>query len=137
MKALPNLIRVQRWRLDQQRRRVVELQTMRDAFTSDLNRLDAELERERAAAGLSNNATAVFPMFLGEFRARRARIEASIANVDREIEAAQDEATAAFQELKRYELALDAHNDRLAVAAARRDRQVQDEVALGMHRRGG
>ena len=136
MKALPNLIRVQRWRLDEQRRRVVELQTMRDAFTSDLNRLDAELERERAAAGASNSATAVFPIFLGELRARRGRIEASIAGVDREIEIAQEETTAAFQELKRYELALEAHQDRLAVEAGRRERQVQDEIALGMHKRG-
>lgn len=135
MRALPNLIRLQRWRLDEKRRKLAELEHARGTLENDLKRLDQELIRERAAAGGSFETAGVFQAFLADMRARQQRITQSIAGLDREIELAHAETKEAFSELKSYELALEEHERRIAAERARRDQAALDEIAIDRHRR--
>jgi flagellar biosynthesis chaperone FliJ len=66
---------------------------------------------------------------------RRERIEAQIAGLQPLLEEAREAMSMAFQELKRYEIALDIRVRTAKADAERRDTIAMDEMSLNMHRR--
>jgi flagellar protein FliJ len=135
MKGLHGLIRLHQWRLDEQRRTMAGLESLADDFRRQIAMLEERVRREAAVAGTSPEAGHTYAAFLSAERARRGRLERSLADVQRQIVEAHEAIGRAFQELKRYELAQDAQDRRIAGAARRTEQLRGDEVGLNVFRR--
>ncbi len=115
MTALDSIVRVHRWVLDEKQRKLADLRTLLEKLQLDLESLDAELEAEREASGNSDEAGAAFPAYAAAALDRRRRLCETIANLERESDAAREEVTEAFSELKKYEIASDNRKSRESV----------------------
>lgn len=135
MRALPSLIRLHRWRLDERRRAVADLEAMRLTIQEDIGRLDVEIAEESGASRELTKGVALFPSYFANARARRKRMEASIEEMDASLDAAREEATKAYRELRKYEIALENHERRADLAGNRREQAEQDEIGLNIFRR--
>lgn len=135
MTALNSLVRVHRWILDEKRQKLADLERLLDSLRQDLGQLDAGLQRERQAAEGSFEATCAYPPFLAAVRERRKKLDRSIANLERERDASQEEISDAFRELKKYETARDSATQRAVTKRNRREQLAMDDMAIGMYRR--
>ncbi|MHA1535916.1 MAG: hypothetical protein ACTSUD_00035 [Alphaproteobacteria bacterium] len=135
MRALPNLIRLHRWQLDERRRAVADLESLRLAINEDIERLEAEIGRESGASRELTKGVALFPSYFVNARARRARMDASVDEIAASLDAARDEAAKAYQELRKYETVLENHERQEELAENRREQAEQDEIGLGIFRR--
>lgn len=133
--ALKNLIRVHRWTLDERRRTLVDLERMAEKLKGDLAELDAELERERQAAIKAPEMAFTYPAFASAARQRKDRIRRSIEDLGKEIDRAREQVEDAFQELKKYEMALEAAERRQLDKLKRREQAALDEMGLAQHLR--
>jgi flagellar export protein FliJ len=129
------LVRLHRWTLDEKRQKLAELERFRAKLLGNIQVLDADLLREQAAAELSQTASLSLPGFIQATADRRRKIEDSIAEVDRSIEAAREEISLAFQEFKKYETAHGNHQRREAQKQSRREQTASDELGIDLHRR--
>jgi len=136
MNRLDSVIRLHRWKLDEQRRKLTDLEVLRQKFIDQRSRLDDEVAAESALAAGSVDARATLAPYLEAARARGSRIESSILEVAREIELTQAAIEEAFREVKSYELARAEQERRAATVRARREQYALDEMALAMRRRG-
>ncbi|NIA69492.1 FliJ family protein [Pelagibius litoralis] len=135
MTALDQLVRVHRWNLDEKRQKLAELERLRERLVGNISVLDAELQREKEVAAVSDVTSIALPAFIRATLERRKKIEESVAEVDRSIAAARDEITDAFQEFKKYETAHGNHQRREAQKHSKREQAVADEIGLELHRR--
>lgn len=136
MRELDTLIRLHRWQLAEKRRELVELEVLAERFQEELRALDDEVARETAAAEAEPQLPMGFAAYLRASRKRRQRLEQSIAQVEEQIAAARDRITAAFQELKGYEVARDNRKKRADDRRRQRETVEMDEVAVtGFQRR--
>jgi flagellar export protein FliJ len=135
VKSLDTIIRLHKWKLDERRRALGELQALSDQLGAEIVRLDGELEREKAIATETPASSIDLAGYLKAMLTRRAHLKVSQTHVDKQIAAAQDEIANAFAELKRFELAK-ADRDR---RAAQKQRKIEmaafDEIALDGYRR--
>lgn len=135
MKRRDTLLRLKRFRVDELKRRMGTL----DAMIADVERkildLDESVARERQRAGESEIGRAAFPSFLQSMDGRRGNLKATLSELERERAAAQLELTAAFQDLKSLELAMEQQIKKAAEADARRAQVQLDELALVRHLR--
>jgi len=133
--SLNTLARMHRWELDQLRRHAGELQRQRLALIARDHALSAELERERqiAAEAMEFNN---FGVFAQGVKAQRARLAQAVADLDRQLDALQEQITAAYQEMKRYETLEERQRERVRQSAIQREQAQLDEIGLNVHRRG-
>ena len=135
MSALASMIRVHSWILDEKRQRLAEIQSFAERMHDDLRRLEAHMEAEQAAARESFDGTVAYATFYSAALERRRRLEATIANLDQQVEAARDEVQAAFEELKKYELARDRLDRQETQRRQRLEQLTLDEVGASLYRR--
>jgi flagellar export protein FliJ len=135
MKALPALVRLHRWQLDERRRDVAELERLVADLQAQRSGLDTEMAAEQTIARAAGPGAFAYPGFAQGVIARRARLDASIAELNDRIAAARELLDVQFRELKRYEIAEDSRQRRARYAADRRAQTMLDEVGLEMHRR--
>jgi flagellar protein FliJ len=133
--ALDSLIRVNRWRLDEQRRQLAELDRLAERLREEGVRLEQELTSEQQVAGASYEAGLGYPSFARELIERRRKLSASLAEVEGQILAAREALAETFGEMKRYEIAAANRSKRERLVAARKQGIAQDEVAMQMYRR--
>lgn len=134
MKGLEGLIRVHKWRLEEERKTLGNLLHMRETFVRATQEIRAEIAREKEAA---NDVTVSFT-FGPYVKAAMNRIEAlsrSINETDVAIGEAEDRVAAAYREERKYELAFEARRKRDAERLDRSERIAMDEIALNQHRR--
>ena len=136
MKTLDSLVRLHNWQVDEKRRALASLETLGRDLRVRVARLDEELAAERRVAAEALPGTVDFPAYAATVAARRAVLEKSIADVDRQIEDAREEVSRAFQDLKKYEHVRAGKRNHLRLKALRRAQNVLDEVAINMYRRG-
>lgn len=134
MRALPNLIRLHRWQLDERRRAVADLEALRLAIRDDIERLEAEIGEESGVSRELVEGVALFPSYFANARARRARMEASIDEIVASLDAAREEAAKAYRELRKYETVLENHERQEQLTENRREQAEQDEIGLGIFR---
>lgn len=135
MRNRESLIRLHKFHVDEKRRKLAELDLMLQEFRARERELEAQVIEEQKKAGISDVAHYAYPMFAKSVIRRRQNILASIEDIDRQIEAAKEELSAAFRELKKYET-LEENRKRRHRKEAMRVEQVElDEVALGVYRR--
>lgn len=135
MKGLAALIRLYRWRLDEKRRELADLQRLEDQFLDDARRLEAEVAAEQEFAKTSDTGSFSYGGFAIGVIERRKRIEASIAEVRQRIDDKRGEVAEAFQELKRYEITQAERLKRERAEADRRTQAALDEMSLIQHQR--
>jgi len=137
MSALDQLIRLHRWRLEDERRKMAELQRLADRLIDQIAGLDEDMTREAAttrAVG-SPELTKAFAAYADLTRLRREKLERSRQDVQIRIETAREVVLETFRELEKYE---QAHRNRQAKKQAgikRRDQLVADEIGIDRHRR--
>jgi flagellar export protein FliJ len=135
VRALPNLIRLNKWALDEARRKVGDLETLKASFRKEVAELDDELGREQHAARGSMDSLITLQGYYQHVRERRGRLERSIAEVDAALELAREETAEAYRELKKYETALENLQKRERADAEKKEQTELDDVGIDMHRR--
>ncbi len=135
MRTLDNLIRLGRWRLDEQRRVVTDLDRLKDGLLAELARLAIDMEREAMLSQGDSEFAVAYPAWLRLALGRRDRLNASLAEADAKLVVAQDDLRECFQELKRYETLAEGRTKRERAAVERRQNAELDEIGLARFRR--
>lgn len=130
MRGVDGLIRLWKWRLDERRRIVVDLEILRGNIERQMEKLDQELERERKIATRNYEAGTGFTNYRKANRERHANLIVSREEVIDRIAAAQEEVNAGFRELKKYELVKENWERRERQKQERREQAEMDEAGL-------
>jgi flagellar protein FliJ len=133
--ALDTLIRVHRHQLDERRQQVAELDRLGARLREELQRLEAETAAEQKVAGTSPEVGFSYGRYAAGAVDRRQKLLASIAGVEEQTVQAREVLAAAFQEVKRYELAAAHRLKQARQRVTRRQRIEQDEIAMQIYRR--
>jgi flagellar FliJ protein len=133
--ALDSLIRINRWKIDEQRRQLGELERLAERLRGESMRLEQELTSEQQVAAASLEAGYSYPGYARELIERRRKLADSLAEVEGQMTAAREALAGAFREMKRYEITAANRSKRERLAVDRRQRIVQDEVAMQIFRR--
>jgi flagellar FliJ protein len=134
-KGLRSLIRLAEAALNEKRRVLVELENQEAELRDRTQALEAEKDHEQRQARLLEAGAFAYAGYARGLIERRARLAAQIAGMQAPLEEARQAVAEAFQELKRYEIALDA---RLKADKAREESKAvvaMDEISLNVHRR--
>jgi flagellar export protein FliJ len=135
MNSLETLIKLHRWRLDEQRRRVVELENLVESLRAQMARLDQEQAAEQQIARGSLEASTTYSGYARVLIERRQKLLLSIQETEEETVKARAVLAEAFGEVKRYETAA---ANRLLAQHRKLERLMQndmDEIALDGFRR--
>jgi len=135
VKPFESQIRLHKFHVDEAQRRLAELTRLEDRLRQDLARLEAELVAEQQAASASLEANMTYAAYAEQVVLRRDRLNRSIADVTTEIGQAREALRDAFAELKKFELAAEAAEERTKKKREQREQAQLDEVALGIFRR--
>lgn len=135
MKGLATLIKLHKRKVDERRRKLAELERLRENLVANLVTLDSEMAAEREAASRVAELAHAFPAFAAAAIARRDTLKRSLVEADAALAVARDELAEAFQEVKRYELAEEMRERREREKAGRRLQATLDEIGLNQHRR--
>jgi flagellar FliJ protein len=135
MKRGDTLMRLKRFRVDDLKRRLATLDGMKADLERKLADLEESVARERQRANDSDIGRLAFPSFLRSIESRRENLRATLKEIERERATVQGDLTAAFQDLKSLELAIDQQQKRAAEIESRRAQSRLDEMALVRHLR--
>lgn len=134
-KGIEALIRIHQFELDEKRRGLKELETVRANIETAIRMLEQEMAKEKTVASGSVEANMAYGTYARAALARRARLEQNIRDIEPRIEAAREVVRQAFEDLKKYEITK-AGRDRAALAEANRKEQIlMDELGLSAHLR--
>lgn len=135
MNRTDTLLRLKRFRVDEMKRRIAAIESMRADLERKLSDLDDNVAREKQRAGDSDIGRLAFPSFLRSIDARRENLRNTLKEIEREQAAAQIDLGNAFEDLKGLELAVEQQAKRLAEIETRRNQARMDEMALVRHLR--
>ncbi|NUB17019.1 hypothetical protein GAY28_34270 [Azospirillum brasilense] len=136
MSSLKTIIRLQKWKLDEKRRALAELQNLADRLQAEIERLKEEIAAERDTARGNVEYAFTYSNYIQAAMERGKRLTQSMGQVEAQIAVATDEMAEAFQELKRYELAEVERLKREKEKLKRKEANMLDETALvGFRRR--
>ncbi|KAA0685431.1 flagellar export protein FliJ [Azospirillum brasilense] len=136
MSSLKTIIRLQKWKLDEKRRALAELQNLADRLQAEIDRLKEEIAAERDTARGNVEYAFTYSNYIQAAMERGKRLTQSMGQVEAQIAVATDEMAEAFQELKRYELAEEERLKREKEKLKRKEANMLDETALvGFRRR--
>jgi flagellar export protein FliJ len=135
--ALDTVIRVQKWQLDERRVQLAELERLEARLKGEAEKLVRELESEQRVAANDDEARSAYANYAVALLDRQAKLSASIAEVEEQIQRARDALAECFQEVKRYELAAANRRSRERAHINRKMQIAQDEMALQIFRRRG
>jgi flagellar FliJ protein len=137
MSALDQLIRLHRWRLEDERRKMADLQRLADKLVEQIAGLDENVMREAAATKASGTPELVkaFAAYADLSRLRRDKLERSRQDVETRIETARELVLETFRELEKYEQAQRNRQAKRQAELKRRERISEDEVGIDRHRR--
>lgn len=135
MSGLDSLIRLHRWKLEEKRRVLAELEALMDELLARASGLEVEILNEQKAAAGSEEAGFAYGAYAAEAIHRREILAQSAADLAEKIAVARDDVKEAFQEAKKYEIAQERKIERERIMTERRERIVEDDVALDTFRR--
>jgi uncharacterized phage infection (PIP) family protein YhgE len=135
MSGLDQMLRLQKWTLDEKRRQATDLEALIERLRGDIRRLDEEVANEVEAARNDLELSRVLPDYKKTMAQRRERIEKSVADLTAELDKLRDQIMESFAELKKTEQTIANRAQRQRVAQRRRDQNRADEVGLQLHRR--
>jgi chromosome segregation ATPase len=135
MSGLDQLLRLQKWTLDEKRRQALDLEGLIEKFETDIRLLDEEVIREIDASQESLDLQRALPAYRKVMQERRERLEQSIANLRVELLRIQEEIAEAFSELKKTEQTIQSRKQRQRQQERRREQIVSDDMGIDLHRR--
>lgn len=135
MSGLDSLIRLHRWKLEEKRRVLADLEALMDDLLTRASDLEVEILNEQKAAADSEEAGFAYAAYAAQAIHRREILAQSAAELEEKIGTARDDVKEAFQEAKKYEIAQERKLERERIVTARRERIAEDDVALDMFRR--
>ncbi len=135
MSGLDQLLRLQRWTLDEKRRQAGDLELLIERLSQDVAQLDRVVEREIAAARGDIELQRALPHYRQLMKDRRERLEKSMTDLRGELDRLREEIAEAFSDLKKTEQTVKNREQRQRLAERRRDQAISDEIGLQMHRR--
>ena len=135
MADLVPLIRLHKWRIDEKRRALSEIEAYRDGVLAERTRLQSALEHEIALAGEADQLPVGYLAYVKGANQRLAKLSESLAQIDRRVDAARQALAIEFQELKKYETADARRRERAAEALKKAETAAYDEIGLIRHER--
>jgi flagellar FliJ protein len=135
MKRRESLLRLKRFRVDELKRRLATLDEMKGDLEKKLADLDDSVTREKIRANDSDIGRLAFPSFLQSIDVRRKNIKNTMTDLENERAKQQDDLTAAFQDLKSFEVAEEERLRRAAEAESHAAQSRLDEMAIVRHLR--
>lgn len=135
MSGLSQLLRLQRWTLDEKRRQASDLEQLIERLTQDIAQLDAAVEREIEAARQDIELQRALPAYRKSMKARRERLDRSLIDLQGELDKLREAISEAFSDLKKTEQTVKNREQRQRLAERRRDQAISDEIGLQLHRR--
>lgn len=130
MSTLNKLLQVSKLELDRRRHEIGELHAMRDDLQARSDRIDGQINLEKAATISDPLAGSTIGAFVNASRRQQQTLAASMAEVDTQIDALRDVVAEAFRETKRYEKLIDRKREERRRHADRREQVVMDEIGL-------
>ncbi|GAB2175393.1 flagellar FliJ family protein [Dongia sp. agr-C8] len=135
MSGLDQMLRLQKWTLDEKRRQATDLEALIERLRGDIRRLEEEVANEVEAARNDIELSRMLPDYKRTMAERRERIEKSVADLSAELDKLRDQIMESFAELKKTEQTIANRAQRQRVAQRRREQNRADEVGLQLHRR--
>ncbi len=135
MKSRDTLIRLKRFHVDEKRRRVSQIEAMIAEFQRMAGDLDREILAEQTRAGIHDLTHFAYPTYAKAAAARRDNLLQSAADMNGQLQEAQDDLAEAFEELKKVELLDERDQAREKTAENTRDQAVMDDIGLQSHTR--
>lgn len=137
MKAYDTLLRLQRWRLDQERRQLAGLYRRQESLTAEAAELGARRRDEGLLADKTAEVAYAYPGFAGQVRQEQGRIGDELVKVNEWIGRKQADVGAAYLALKQIEIVRQRNREAAQRAAAAREQAALDELGLSIYRRKG
>lgn len=137
MSGLDQLIRLQRWTLDEKRRQATDLELLIERLIQDIIKLDEQVEREIEASRANLELQRALPGYRNVMKGRRERMDKSLVDLRGELEKLREQITESFSDLKKTEQTVKNREQRQRLAERRKDQAISDEVGLQQHRRKG
>ena len=137
MSGLAQLMRLQRWTLDEKRRQATDLELLIERLIQDIAQLDAAVEREIEASRANVELQRALPGYRQVMKDRRARLDRSLRDLRGELDKLREQITEAFSELKKTEQTVKNREQRQRLAERRKEQAISDEIGLQLHRRKG
>lgn len=135
MKSREALIRLNRFRVDEIRKRLKSLDDMRADLVRKMTDLETMVQEEQRRSQQSDLGRLAYPTFARSVMARRENIQRTIDEVEKQAATVTEELQGAYRELKKYEIVADAEAQRDRVEYARQVQAEIDEIALARHAR--
>ncbi len=135
MAGMQNLIRVQKWKLDEKRREVTDLENLLANFNAQLTKLNNEQVKEQQLASSDPEASLLYANYAKAAKIRRENLMNSVEDMEEKIEVAREEMAEVFQELKKFEIS---EENRLRLLKEQQDKRQQAEMdafSLEIYRR--
>lgn len=104
MKSRDTLIRLKRFKVDEKRRRVAQIETMVAEFDRMAVDLDREIAAEETKSGISDIAHFAYPTYAKAARGRRDNLRRSAEDLKSQLDEAKAELGEAFEALKKVEI---------------------------------
>jgi flagellar export protein FliJ len=137
LSGLDQLLRLQRWTLDEKRRQAGDLELLIDRLLQDIAQLDDAVAHEINAARASTELQRMLPGYRQAMKDRRGRLDKSLVDLRGELDKLREQITEAFSELKKTEQTVKNREQRQRLAERRKDQAISDEIGLQQHRRKG
>lgn len=129
------LIRLARFKVEELQKQMAELDRSRSALIGQIERLEASVPEEQAAATESKEGFIAYGSYAQAVIKRKENIRLSLDEVEVQADALRDRLSEAYQELKKYELLEERRlaNAQQAMRAA--EQEELDEIATIRHHR--
>lgn len=129
MNALDQLMKLQRFTLDEKRRQAVDFENLIAKLSNDAQRLEAMMQQEIEKAKTAPDLQRTLPAFRKMVEERRHRLLASIAGLRLELGALREQMGEHFAELKKTETVLKQRAEKLRQMQMRRENARSDEAS--------
>lgn len=129
MKSRESLIRLKKFQVDEKRRQVTQIETMKAEFNRMASELDEQIIAEQQKAGIDDITHFAYPTFAKAARQRRDNLLISVRDLDEQLEAAQDQLAEAVEELKKIEILHERDMERERQEREAAEQEQLDEIA--------
>ena len=129
------LIRLARFKVEELQKQMAELDRSRQALIDQIERLEASVPEEQAAATESKEGFLAYGSYAQAVIKRKDNIRLSLDEVEVQAEALRARLAEAFQELKKYELLEERRLAQAEKALRAAEQDELDEIAQVRHRR--
>lgn len=129
------LIRLARFKVEELQKQMSELDRSKAALNGQIERLEASVPEEQAAATQSKDGYLAYGSYAQAVIKRKDNIRMSLIEVESQADALRERLAEAFQELKKYELLEERRLARAEQAVRTAEQDELDEIAQSRHRR--